>query len=100
VARLTWKQDTFASADSYVAAAGRYRGLEGGRRPNVQLNSRIDPSNNLPDRRTLFVNVLRKALFVREAIGILSRTSVIVSAAYSQTTSGSDSRLQCARDMD
>src|SRR5271166_3808659 len=39
VARLTWKQDTFAYADSYDAAAGRYRGLEAGRRPNVQLNS-------------------------------------------------------------
>jgi hypothetical protein len=39
VARLTWKQDTFAYADSFDAAAGRYRGLEAGRRPNVQLNS-------------------------------------------------------------
>ena len=39
VARLTWKQDTFAYADSYDAAAARYRGLEAGRRPNVQLNS-------------------------------------------------------------
>ena len=39
VARLTWKQDTFAYADSYDATAGRYRGLEAGRRPNVQLNS-------------------------------------------------------------
>ena len=39
VARLTWKQDTFAYADSYDAAAGRYRGLEAGRRPIVQLNS-------------------------------------------------------------
>src|SRR5580692_2855953 len=39
VSRLTWKQDTFAYADSYDAAGGRYRGLEAGRRPNVQLNS-------------------------------------------------------------
>jgi hypothetical protein len=39
VARLTWKQDTFAYADSYDSQAGRYRGLEAGRRPNVQLNS-------------------------------------------------------------
>ena len=39
VARLTWKQDTFAYADSYDAAANRYRGLEAGRRPSVQLNS-------------------------------------------------------------
>jgi hypothetical protein len=39
VARLTWKQDTFAHADSYDSAAHRYRGLEAGRRPNVQLNS-------------------------------------------------------------
>ena len=38
-ARLTWRQDTFAYADSYDAEAGRYRGLEAGRRPNVQLNS-------------------------------------------------------------
>jgi hypothetical protein len=38
-ARLTWRQDTFAYADSYGAAARRYRGLEAGRRPNVQLNS-------------------------------------------------------------
>src|SRR5208282_1330969 len=38
-ARLTWRQDTFAYADSYDSAAGRYRGLEAGRRPNVQLNS-------------------------------------------------------------
>ena len=38
-ARLTWKQDTFAYADSYDAVAGRYRGLEADRRPNVQLNS-------------------------------------------------------------
>lgn len=39
VARLTWKQDTFAYADSYDAAADRYRALEAGRRPNIQLNS-------------------------------------------------------------
>ena len=39
VARLTWKQDTFAYADSFDAAANRYRGLEAGRRPSVQLNS-------------------------------------------------------------
>jgi hypothetical protein len=39
VGRLTWKQDTFAYADSYDAAVDRYRGLEAGRRPIVQLNS-------------------------------------------------------------
>ena len=39
VARLTWKQDAFAYADSFDAAAERYRGLEAGRRPNIQLNS-------------------------------------------------------------
>jgi hypothetical protein len=39
VARLTWKQDTFAYADSYDVAASRYRGLEAGRRATVQLNS-------------------------------------------------------------
>jgi len=39
VARLTWKQDTFAYADSYDKAASRYRGLEAGRRATVQLNS-------------------------------------------------------------
>ena len=38
VARLTWKQDTFAYADSYDASACRYRGLEAGRRATVQLN--------------------------------------------------------------
>jgi hypothetical protein len=37
-ARLTWKQDTFAYADSFDASAGRYRGLEAGRRPNVLFN--------------------------------------------------------------
>ncbi|MFZ0277113.1 MAG: hypothetical protein WA254_17100 [Candidatus Sulfotelmatobacter sp.] len=36
---MTWRQDTFAYADSYDSAVGRYRGLEAGRRPNVQLNS-------------------------------------------------------------
>ena len=39
VARLTWKQDTFAYADSYDAAASRYRGLEGRPSVTVQLNS-------------------------------------------------------------
>lgn len=38
-ARLTWKQDTFAYADWFDASAGRYSGLEAGRRPNVLLNS-------------------------------------------------------------
>jgi hypothetical protein len=37
VGRLTWSQDTFAYADYYDAAADRYRGLEAGRRPTVQL---------------------------------------------------------------
>ena len=39
VSRLTWSQDTFAYADYYDASAGRYRGLEAGRRPTVQLNA-------------------------------------------------------------
>jgi hypothetical protein len=39
VSRLTWSQDTFAYADYYDAAADRYRGLEAGRRPTVQLNA-------------------------------------------------------------
>jgi hypothetical protein len=39
VGRLTWSQDTFAYADYYDAAADRYRGLEAGRRPTVQLNA-------------------------------------------------------------
>jgi hypothetical protein len=39
VGRLTWAQDTFAYADYYDAAADRYRGLEAGRRPTVQLNA-------------------------------------------------------------
>lgn len=38
-ARLTWKRDTFAYADSYDVSANRYRGLEAGRRVTVQLNS-------------------------------------------------------------
>jgi hypothetical protein len=37
--RLTWANDSFAYADFYDAAADRYRGLEGGRRPVVQLNA-------------------------------------------------------------
>ena len=39
VGRLTWSQDAFAYADFYDAATDRYRGLESGRRPTVQLNS-------------------------------------------------------------
>jgi hypothetical protein len=39
VGRLTWSQDTFAYADYYDATADRYRGLEAGRRPTVQLNA-------------------------------------------------------------
>ncbi|MGA8030571.1 MAG: Swt1 family HEPN domain-containing protein [Bryobacteraceae bacterium] len=39
VGRLTWEQDAFAYADYYDAAADRYRGLEFGRRPTVQLNA-------------------------------------------------------------
>jgi hypothetical protein len=39
VGRLTWSQDTFAYADYYDAAADRYRGLEAGRRPTVQLSA-------------------------------------------------------------
>jgi len=37
--RLTWSQDTFAYADYYDPAAERYRGIEAGRRPTVQLNA-------------------------------------------------------------
>ena len=39
VSRLTWSQDTFAYADYYDGAADRYRGIEAGRRPTVQLTS-------------------------------------------------------------
>jgi hypothetical protein len=39
VSRLTWSQDTFAYADYYDDAADRYRGIEAGRRPTVQLTS-------------------------------------------------------------
>ena len=39
VSRLTWEQDTFAYADYYDATADRYRGIEAGRRPTVQLNA-------------------------------------------------------------
>jgi hypothetical protein len=37
--RLTWSQDTFAYADYYDATTQRYRGIEAGRRPTVQLNA-------------------------------------------------------------
>jgi len=39
VSRLTWSQDTFAYADYYDATADRYRGVEAGRRPTVQMNA-------------------------------------------------------------
>ena len=39
VGRLTWRNDTFAYAGYYEATADRYRDLEAGRRPTVQLNS-------------------------------------------------------------
>ena len=39
VGRFTWSQDTFAYADYYDATADRYRGLEAGRRPTVQLTA-------------------------------------------------------------
>ena len=39
VSRLTWSQDTFAYADYFDTATERYRGLEAGRRPTVQLNA-------------------------------------------------------------
>jgi hypothetical protein len=39
VGRLTWSQDAFAYADFHDAATDRYRGLEAGRRPTVQLNA-------------------------------------------------------------
>jgi hypothetical protein len=39
VSRLTWSQDTFAYADYYDDGADRYRGIEAGRRPTVQLTS-------------------------------------------------------------
>jgi hypothetical protein len=37
--RITWAQDAFAYADYYDAAADRYRGLEAGRRPTVQMSA-------------------------------------------------------------
>src|SRR5207248_5351741 len=55
-ARLTWRQDTFAYADSYDAAAGRYRGLEAGRRPNVQLNSESVVVKPEVDRKSTRLN--------------------------------------------
>jgi len=39
VGRLTWSQDTFAYADYYDATADRYRGLEAGHRPTVQMTA-------------------------------------------------------------
>ena len=38
VALFTWKQETFAYADSFDAAAGRYRGLQAGRQTEIRLN--------------------------------------------------------------
>ncbi len=37
--RLTWSQDTFAYADYYDSTADRYRSLEAGSRPTVQLTA-------------------------------------------------------------
>jgi hypothetical protein len=39
VNKITWRQDTFAYADSYDAVAKRYRGLVVARRPSVQVNA-------------------------------------------------------------
>jgi hypothetical protein len=39
VGRFTWAQEAFAYADFYDAAADRYRGLEAGRRPTVQMTA-------------------------------------------------------------
>ena len=39
VSRLTWSQDAFAYADYYDAAADRYRGLEAGHCPTVQMTA-------------------------------------------------------------
>jgi hypothetical protein len=40
ISRFTWRQETFAYADSYDDASGRYLGLETGRRAPIELNSR------------------------------------------------------------
>ena len=39
VNKITWRQDTFAYADSYDPVAKRYRGLVVARRPSVQVNA-------------------------------------------------------------
>jgi hypothetical protein len=39
VSRLTWSQDAFAYADYLDATADRYRGLEAGHRPTVQMTA-------------------------------------------------------------
>jgi hypothetical protein len=39
IGRLTWRSETFAYADSFDAAANRYRGLEAGRRATIELNA-------------------------------------------------------------
>ena len=39
VALLTWQSDTFACAESYDDAAGRYRGLRGGQVVNLSVDS-------------------------------------------------------------
>jgi predicted AAA+ superfamily ATPase len=38
VALFTWKQETFAYADSFDSVSGRYRGLQAGRQIEIRLN--------------------------------------------------------------
>ncbi|MBI1792208.1 MAG: ATP-binding protein [Acidobacteria bacterium] len=38
ISRITWRQDTFAYADSYDATSDRYRGLQAERRAVIELN--------------------------------------------------------------
>jgi hypothetical protein len=38
VALFTWKQETFAYADSFDSTSGRYRGLQAGRQVEIRLN--------------------------------------------------------------
>jgi predicted AAA+ superfamily ATPase len=70
VALLTWPEDSFALADSYDEAAGRYRGLRGGR--NVSLSG--------PDSTALIVkpDVARRQLDAEAAVppGAAPGTSV------------------------
>jgi hypothetical protein len=76
VGRLTWRQDTFAYADYYDATADRYRGLQAGVRPHVELNSHS-------------VVVKPEIAGVQQDMGAAAAAATSAGTATSGTTSGS-----------